>query len=67
MYQIGNEKEAGDTESCHHADLVARHLLPSDEEIPDRQEDGARPVEEGVDSRQAGNTGAPLDLGSMPQ
>ena len=51
MGQIGNEKEAREAKSCHHADLVARYPFPSDKDIPDAQEYGARPVEEGIDSR----------------
>jgi len=49
--QIGNEKEAREAEGCHHADFVARYLFPSDKDIPDAQEYGARPVEESIDSR----------------
>ena len=49
VYQIANEKKAGDAEGCHHADLVARHFFLSDEEIPHRKEYSACPVEQGVD------------------
>jgi len=67
VYQIGHQKEARDPEGCDHADLVAGHLFPSDEEIPDREEYGARPVEKGVHSGEAGNRTTALELGLATQ
>ena len=56
VYQIRDQKEAGDTKRSHHAHLMGRHFFPADIEIPDREEQGARRVEQGVDGRKGGDT-----------